>query len=63
MRAAITTLLELQRPVAIHFTPDIPMVQWLQTEGIGAEFFADGTQIIWLLEPNDFDGANQHATN
>jgi hypothetical protein len=39
------------------------MVQWLQTEGIGAEFFADGTQIIWLLEPNDFDGANQHATN
>lgn len=63
MRAAVAALLELQRPVAVHFTPDIPMVQWLQTEGIGAEFFANGTQIIWLLEPNDFDGANQHATN
>lgn len=63
MRAAVASLLALQRPVAIHFTPDIPMVQWLHTEGIGTEFFADDSQIVWLLEPHDLDGASQQATN
>lgn len=63
MRAALATLLTLQRPVAIHFTPDIPLYQWLYTEGIGTQLFADETQVVWLLEPNALDGATQHATN
>lgn len=63
MRAALAKLLTLQRPVAIHFTPDIPLYQWLLTEGIGTELFADGKQVVWLLEPNALDGATQHATN
>lgn len=63
MQAAIAQLLTLQRPVAIHFTPEIPLYQWLQTEGIGTELFADETQSVWLLEPNALDGATQHATN
>lgn len=63
MRAAVAKLLTLQRPIAIYFTPAIPMYQWLQTEGIGVELFARDGQIIWLLEPDDFDGAGEHATN
>lgn len=63
MRAAVAKLLELQRPVAIHFTPDIPAYQWLQTAGIGSELFADGRQVVWLLDPNALQGATQHATN
>lgn len=63
MRGAIAQLLELRRPVAIYFTTDTPMLQWLRTEGIGRELFAREPHIVWLLEPGDFDGAGQHATN
>jgi hypothetical protein len=63
MQATVAQLLTLQRPVAIHFTPDIPLYQWLSTEGIGTELFADRTQVVWLLEANALDGATQHATN
>jgi len=61
LQAALTTLLLLNRPVAIDFARNIPMLQWLRDEGIGSELFADDTHVVWLLQPLTSNGENQHA--
>jgi len=48
---ATQELLQLQRPVAIHFTIDQAKIsQWLVQAGIGTQLFADEQNIVWFID-------------
>ncbi len=47
---ALSTLKQLRRPVAIHFSSrDIYSRQWLETQAIGESLFSDGRNIVWFI--------------
>ena len=65
---ALRTLLELQRPIAVHFAnPYTPSLLWLKKSNIGAELYSDSTNVVWFINRelalSNRDGSATDATD
>lgn len=49
---ALSTMLTLERPLAIHLAADRPLVAWLQAQQLGTEIYASDQDVVWLVEPS-----------
>jgi hypothetical protein len=47
---ALRTLLELQRPIAVHFSNRYtPVLLWLKKNKVGEELYSDSKNIVWFI--------------
>ncbi len=64
---ALTAMLTLDRPLAIHLAADRPLVAWLQREQIGKELYATDKDVVWMIEPSAatvsiLESVSEHAS-